>query len=80
MRLLDPVYYEEGAPGLEAALAELGANGSAFLVAGRMHRGRFMTLEDFALPESHEEMFEMVPESSFRADISSTEIRASSRP
>ena len=80
VRLLDPVYYEEGAPGLEAALAELGANGSAFLVAGRMHRGRFMTLEDFALPESHEEMFEMVPESSFRADISSTEIRASSRP
>ena len=79
VRLLDPEYYEEGASGLEAALAEMRENGSSFLVAGRTHGGRFMTLEDLALPGSHEEMFEMVPESSFRADISSSEIRASSR-
>ena len=78
-RLMDPGYYEGGVRGLEAALAEMAANGCAFLVAGRLHFGRYMTLEDLELPGSLGGMFEMVPESSFRADISSSELRASGR-
>ena len=78
VRLIDPSYYKEEAPGLEAALSEMAANGCAFLVAGRLHHGRYMTLEDLELPKACEEMFTKVPEASFRADISSTEIRSSS--
>ncbi len=77
VRLIDSSYYEAGAQGLKAALSEMAANGCTFLVAGRLHHGRFMTLEDLELPRGYEKMFEIVPEASFRADISSTAIRDS---
>ncbi len=48
-----------------------------FLVAGRRCGGIFQTLENLNLPEGFEALFEAVPESKFREDISSTELRNS---
>lgn len=49
--------------------------GSRFLVAGRLHNGRFESLENLNLPAGVESLFEAVPESKFREDISSTGLR-----
>jgi nicotinamide mononucleotide (NMN) deamidase PncC len=46
-----------------------------FLVAGRQFDGVFQTLENLDLPQGFEPLFENIPESKFRADISSTELR-----
>ncbi len=48
-----------------------------FLVAGRQFGGTFQTLKNIDLPAGFESLFAAVPESKFRADISSTELRNS---
>lgn len=48
-----------------------------FLVAGRRHGGIFQTLENIDLPQDAEALFAGIPESDFREDISSTELRRS---
>jgi hypothetical protein len=48
-----------------------------FLVAGRRCGGVFQTLENLHLPQGFETLFEAIPESKFREDISSTELRNS---
>jgi len=48
-----------------------------FLVAGRQYNGVFQTLENLERPEGFEALFEAVPESKFREDISSTRLRNS---
>lgn len=50
---------------------------TSFLVAGRQFGGVFQTLKNIDLPAGFESLFEAVPESEFRADISSTELRTS---
>jgi hypothetical protein len=54
----------------------LRASGGRFLVAGRRSAERFLTLADLEVPASHGDLFEALPEAAFRADVSSTEIRA----
>lgn len=51
--------------------------GTRFLVAGRQTGGVFQTLDDVSLPAGFESLFQAVPESEFREDISSTELRSS---
>jgi hypothetical protein len=46
-----------------------------FLVAGRQHGVAFQTLGNLNLPKGFNSLFEAVPESKFREDISSTELR-----
>jgi hypothetical protein len=46
-----------------------------FLVAGRQRGGTFQTLENLNLPKGFKSLFEAMPESKFREDISSTELR-----
>ncbi|MEI8205706.1 MAG: CinA family protein [Kiritimatiellales bacterium] len=46
-----------------------------FLIAGRRCGGIFKTLENLNLPERFATLFEAIPESKFREDISSTELR-----
>ena len=75
VRLVDPRYYG-GEEAMHLALAELGAGGSRFLVAGREHEGGFYTLADVPVPQGFGFLFQGIPESSFRADVSSTAIRA----
>ena len=76
IRLIDPHYYGNDYRSMCAALAELGANGSKFLVAGRVDGLGFKTLEDVPIPEGFSFLFSSIPESLFRLDVSSTQLRA----
>lgn len=79
VRLLNPVYYRDKQKGLTKALDGIGHSGCKFLVAGRLDGGVFRTFEDKAIPPEFKEMFSHLPESRFRYDSSSTEIRAISK-
>ena len=75
VRLIDPHYYGNDYRSMCAALAELGANGSKFLVAGRVDGLGFKTLEDVPVPDGFSFLFSSIPESVFRLDVSSTQLR-----
>ena len=83
VRLVAPRYYADaGAAGgtdgetaMLAALARMWAGGAQFLVAGRLDEGRFKTLDDVAVPAGFRPMFRAIPESLFRRDLSSTDLR-----
>ncbi|KAK9839540.1 hypothetical protein WJX81_008400 [Elliptochloris bilobata] len=89
VRLVAPRYYArpDGAPGEETAemllqLAAAGGRGCRFLVAGRVDEKKaFMTLADVAVPPQLQRMglFQDIPESAFRLDLSSTELRQESK-
>lgn len=75
LRIADPAYYENNRDYLRDAIAEFAASGCRFLVFGRMIGGRFTTLDDLKLPRDLRELCVGVPESAFREDLSSTELR-----
>lgn len=76
-RLIEPRYYGDSEPAMLTALAEMWGKGSRFAVAGRADAdGVFRTLADVNLPAGFHPLFADIPESAFRADLSSTEIRA----
>ncbi len=77
-RLIAPRYYG-GEAAMHAALEEIRAAGCSFLVAGRLVEGQFHTLADLPVPPNLADLFTPIPESLFRADISSTELRARAR-
>lgn len=79
IRLLDPAFHG-GSRGLDEARRRISACGGRFLVGGRLHDGRFATVEDLPLPPGWADLFDAVSESEFRCDISSTQIRSRSRP
>lgn len=76
VRLVEPRYYG-GPDAMAAALEELRDRGCRFIVGGRLVEGQFRTLDDVAMDARWHEMFEALPEELFRADISSTALRAS---
>eukprot|EP00727_Mastigamoeba_balamuthi_P012627 m51a1_g7988 hypothetical protein (389) ;mRNA; f:84885-95619 len=82
-RVLDPKYYGGSADAAAAALAEIRERGCSFLVAGRLKDGVFRTFaaarSQLPLPQFHS-MFADIPESVFRCDISSTQLRKEGRP
>lgn len=73
-RIVQPKYYGSEADML-AALNEIRLNGGRFLVAGRCEGDSFRKLPDLGLPPSLRDLFEEIPESDFRRDLSSTELR-----
>lgn len=75
LRLVQPRYYGDSEAAMHAALDEMRDLGMHFLVAGRSSNGDFLTLADAPPPEAYAAMFEAIPESRFRADVSSTELR-----
>ncbi len=75
VRLVQPRYYGNSEAAMHAALDEMRALGMHFLVAGRATNGDFLTLDDAPPPEEFADLFEAIPESLFRADVSSTELR-----
>lgn len=79
VRLVDPRYYDGSRSRMLVALQEIRQNGCHFLVAGRANGDLFMTLTDVPIPDGFEDMFSAIPESEFRSDISSTQIRQSHR-
>ena len=74
-RLLAPRYYG-GEPGLRAALEAIRAAGCRLVVAGRVLGGRFRTAEELAVPPGYADLIVGIPEALFRADISSSALRA----
>ncbi len=75
MRLFDPQYYGGSAAAMDEALEELRDSGCRFLVAGRVEDDRFRSLDDVGVPTGFKDMLAGIPESAFRRDVSSTEIR-----
>ncbi|PXF39985.1 hypothetical protein BWQ96_10313 [Gracilariopsis chorda] len=80
-RIVSGKYYG-GETELIKALVELKSRGCSFLVAGRLEQRKdgvksdvFQTLEDLKPPAGFDDMFEVIPSSKFRADVSSSEIR-----
>lgn len=75
-RIVQPRYYGDSEEKMTAALADIRAAGCRFLVAGRRDAaGKFVRLEDLALPSSCRDLFEGISESEFHVDRSSTELR-----
>ena len=77
-RLVSPRYYEGSDAAMDEALTQIQEEGCRFLVAGRVYDGVFRTLSDVAIPQDSIDMFQDIPESRFRIDLSSSEIRWSS--
>ena len=75
-RLIEPRYYGDSESAMLTALAEMWGAGCCFAVAGRADdNGIFRTLSDVNLPGGFHPLFMDIPESAFRADVSSTAIR-----
>ena len=75
-RIVAPRYYG-GEAGMNAALDEMAERGARFLVAVRRDAaGHLHGLKDAAVPPRFAGVFTEIPESRFRLDVSSTELRA----
>ena len=74
-RLVAPRFYGGDLAKLHAALDDLRRRGAQFLVAGRNTETGFETLDTLGLPTAYRDLFQAIPESTFRADISSSELR-----
>ncbi|MGE3808981.1 MAG: hypothetical protein AB7K24_30325 [Gemmataceae bacterium] len=75
-RIVQPRFYDDSAAKMTEALAFFRQQGCRFLVAGRADdHGNFRTLADLALPAEFSDLFVAIPESEFRINLSSTELR-----
>lgn len=74
-RILDPHFYGDSVAKLTEALSVIREAGCRFLVAGRQAGGTFHELSGLKPPGGFEELFSAIPESEFREDVSSSEIR-----
>ena len=76
-RLVDPRFYAGDRGGMPGAFARIRESGCRFLVAARLDpsSGRVLTLADCPVPRGFDRLFEAIPESDFRMDLSSTELR-----
>ncbi len=78
-RLVASRYYGNSEARLDAALEEMASRGTRVLVAARRDpAGRVHTLADAAVAPRFAGLFIEIPESRFRLDVSSTELRARS--
>lgn len=75
-RLVAPSYYGGDESTMLAALVDVWGSGCRFLVAGRESGGEYRTLSDVPIPRGFKPLFQSIPESAFRMDISSTSLRA----
>lgn len=80
VRILDDRYYDRSVERRDETLRRLVSLDIRFLVAGRLMANSsntmFATAADLHIPDSVAELFIGVPESQFRMDLSSTEIRS----
>jgi hypothetical protein len=73
-RLVNPRYYGSSAAARDRALRAIAAARCRFLVAGRLERGAFKTLDDIPLGAGAKNLFAKLPD--VRADVSSTGLRS----
>jgi hypothetical protein len=77
-RILQPRYYQDDPAQMAAALNEIRAQECSFLVAGRTDKqGRFHDAAHFNAPAPFTDLFQPIPATLFRQDVSSTELRSS---
>lgn len=75
-RVIQPRFYGDSETVMRSALAELRRLGCRFLVAGRLDAaGVFVEGNQLDLPVAFRDLFEVLPASQFRRDISSTRLR-----
>jgi hypothetical protein len=75
-RVLQSRYYGNSEQQMMNALSEIRDQGCRFLVAGRTNdQGIFQDATDLPVPAAFKELFEAIPASRFRRDISSTQLR-----
>jgi len=78
-RVVQPRFYSNSQERMGEALARFRAANCRFLTAGRIDKdGRFLGLDDVAIPAEYRDLFQGIPEAAFRVDLSSTELRAGS--
>ena len=76
LRLVDPKYYDNDIQNMYTSLQKVKDNKCDFLVAGRLQNSEFKTISDMAIPEAFISLFQGIPESRFRMDLSSSELRS----
>jgi hypothetical protein len=77
-RILSPRYCRDG--DLDAFLHEIRSHGCRFLVAGRIDaNAHYLSLDDLSVPPAYCDMFDAIPATVFRMDLSSTELRIQAR-
>jgi len=75
-RVLHPRYYDDSLVNCHAALATIKAQGCSFLVAGRVDDGGvFRDIAHLDIPSEFSDLFQPIPMTQFRKDVSSTELR-----
>jgi nicotinamide mononucleotide (NMN) deamidase PncC len=74
-RIVQPRYYGDREAARDAALREVRGAGCRFLVAGRQAGDTFLTLADVPVPDEFSDLFTAISAETFRADVSSTELR-----
>jgi hypothetical protein len=74
-RIADPKYYDDRIDQRDVALALLSARGHKFLVFGRIDGQHFVSLNDLDLPKTLRELCTAIPESQFRIDLASRDLR-----
>ena len=81
VRIVNPKYYGGDEAGLSDALEDFRARGCRFRVGGRMDKdtSEWKDMRDVDIPSGFADIFESIPESEFREDISSTELRAAGK-
>jgi hypothetical protein len=75
VRIGDPAYYGGDPAKRDAAIAAIQQSACRFLVFGRVTNATFQTLSDVDVPRSLRDLCDEVPESDFREDISSSDLR-----
>lgn len=76
-RIVQPRFYADSPERMAEALGAFRARGCRFLVAGRVDaQGRFVGLDQIEVPPAFRDLFTAIPESAFRLDVSSTQLRA----
>ncbi|MFZ8977531.1 MAG: hypothetical protein ACO2Y9_10560, partial [Pseudohongiellaceae bacterium] len=68
--------YYVSAEARDEAIALMASLGNRFLVFGRVNGNEFKTLDSVSLLPALRKLCDGVPESEFRLDLSSTELRA----
>jgi hypothetical protein len=74
-RIGEPRFYDDSLQKRDEAIRRLQELDIRFLVLGRLEGQRFVSLDDLSLPPSLHTLCQGVPESVYRNDLSSTQLR-----
>lgn len=74
-RIVEPRYYFDSQELCDQAIATIASRGVTFMVFGRLENGHFEGLDDLNIPDRLRHICTGIPESRFRADVSSRSIR-----